>query len=150
MTKIITHYQDLSVSKPYVFVVDDDEVVRINIAKKLSHLNCTVRAFESGEALMEFFGNHGDEPDVILVDYKMGGMNGVETIHAVRKVLATPAVIFTAYEGLVDLQAVKHLGRCEVLLKTIDLSMLGPIVNGAMAEKRMRQMNGGDSGGLPP
>jgi len=133
------------VSKPYVFVVDDDEVVRINIAKKLSRLHCTVRAFESGEALMEFFGHHRDEPDVILVDYKMGGMNGVETVQAVRKFLPTPAIIFTAYEGLVDLEAVKELGRCEVLIKTIDLSVLDFIVNGAMAKKKMRQMNEVDS-----
>ena len=126
-------------SKPYVFVVDDDEVVRLNIAKKLSRLNCTARTFESGEALMEFLKDHGDEPDVILVDYKMGGMNGVETLQAVRRVLSTPAVIFTAYEGLVDLQAVKQLGRCKVLLKTIDLSVLGFIVNEALVERKMRK-----------
>jgi DNA-binding NtrC family response regulator len=137
------------VSKPYVFVVDDDEVIRSNIAKKLSRLHCTVRAFESGEALMEFLRDHRDEPDVILVDYKMGGMNGVETVQAVRKVSSTPTVIFTAYEGLVDLQAVKQLGRCEVLLKTIDLSVLGSIVNEAMAVRKMRQLNWVDTGGLP-
>ncbi|MCW5784912.1 MAG: response regulator [Nitrospirales bacterium] len=136
-------------SKPYVFVVDDDEVIRSNIAKKLSRLHCTVRAFESGEALMEFLRDHRDEPDVILVDYKMGGMNGVETVRAVRKVSSTPTVIFTAYEGLVDLQAVKQLGRCEVLLKTIDLSVLGSIVNEAMAVRKMRQLNWVDTGGLP-
>ena len=135
-------------SKPYVFVVDDDEVIRSNIAKKLSRLHCTVRAFESGEALMEFLRDHRDEPDVILVDYKMGGMNGVETVRAVRKVSSTPTVIFTAYEGLVDLQAVKQLGRCEVLLKTIDLSVLGSIVNEAMAVRKMRQLNWVDTGGL--
>ena len=136
-------------SKPYVFVVDDDEVIRSNIAKKLSRLHCTVRAFGSGEALMEFLRDHRDEPDVILVDYKMGGMNGVETVRAVRKVSSTPTVIFTAYEGLVDLQAVKQLGRCEVLLKTIDLSVLGSIVNEAMALRKMRQLNWVDTGGLP-
>ena len=136
-------------STPYVFVVDDDEVIRSNIAKKLSRLHCTVRAFESGEALMEFLRDHRDEPDVILVDYKMGGMNGVETVRAVRKVSSTPTVIFTAYEGLVDLQAVKQLGRCEVLLKTIDLSVLGSIVNEAMALRKMRQLNWVDTGGLP-
>ena len=136
-------------SKPYVFVVDDDEVIRSNIAKKLSRLHCTVRAFESGEALMEFLRDNRDEPDVILVDYKMGGMNGVETVRAVRKVSSTPTVIFTAYEGLVDLQAVKQLGRCEVLLKTIDLSVLGSIVNEAMAVRKMRQLNWVDTGGLP-
>ncbi|WNM58447.1 response regulator [Candidatus Nitrospira allomarina] len=136
-------------SKPYVFVVDDDEVIRSNIAKKLSRLECTVRAFDSGEALMEFLRDNRDEPDVILVDYKMGGMNGVETVRAVRKVSSTPTVIFTAYEGLVDLQAVKQLGRCEVLLKTIDLSVLGSIVNEAMAVRKMRQLNWVDTGGLP-
>ena len=136
-------------NKPFLYVVDDDEVIRSNIAKKLSRLHCRVRAFESGEALMEFIGQHREDPDVILVDYKMGGMNGVETVDAVRKVLPTPAVIFTAYEGLVDLQAVKQLGRCEVMLKTVDLGVLGSIVNGAIAEKQMRQMNWVDSGSSP-
>ncbi|GJL62879.1 MAG: response regulator [Nitrospirales bacterium] len=136
-------------SKPYVFVVDDDEVIRSNIAKKLSRLHCTVCAFDSGEALMEFLRDHRDEPDVILVDYKMGGMNGVETVRALRKVSSTPTVIFTAYEGLVDLQAVKQLGRCKVLLKTIDLSVLGSIVNEAMAVRKLRQLNWVDTGGLP-
>ena len=88
---------------------------------------------------MEFLNDHRDEPDVILVDYKMGGMDGVETLQAVRKVLSTPAVIFTAYEGLVDLQAVKQIGRCKVLLKTIDLSVLGSIVKETMVERKMRQ-----------
>lgn len=79
----------------------------------------------------------------------MGGMNGVETVRAVRKVSSTPTVIFTAYEGLVDLQAVKQLGRCEVQLKTIDLSVLGSIVNEAMAVRKMRQLNWVDTGGSP-
>jgi hypothetical protein len=36
---------------------------------------------------------------------------------------------------LVDGQAVKQLGRCEVRLKTIDLNILGQIVSDAMAVK---------------
>jgi CheY-like chemotaxis protein len=134
------------VSKPYVLVVDDDEVVRLNIAKKLSRLNCHVRAFDSGEALVEFFENQEDEPDVILVDFKLGGMNGLETLHAVRKISSIPAVIFTAYEGLVDLQALKQLGRCEVVIKTIDLNILGHIVNGAMAVKKLETIDWIDRG----
>ena len=131
-------------SKPYVFVVDDDEVVRLNIVKKLSRLNCHVRAFDSGEAVVEFLTRQSvqEEPDVMLVDYKMGGMNGVDTLQAVRKISSIPAVIFTAYEGLVDVKAVKQLGRCEVMLKTIDLNILGQIVSGAMAVKNVRNCEG--------
>ena len=122
---------------PYVLVVDDDEVVRLNITKKLSRLNCQVRAFDSGEAVVDFFLRQSvqqkDEPHVMLLDYQMGGMNGVETLRAVRQYSIIPTVIFTANKKLVDVQAVKQLGRCEVMLKTIDLNILGQIVSGAMA-----------------
>ena len=137
-------------SKPYVFVVDDDEVIRSNIAKKLSRLHCTVRAFESGEALMEFLRDHRDEPDVILVDYKMGGMNGVETLHAIRKNSSVPAIIFTAYEGWIDPQEITQIGNCEVIIKTVDLHNLTHMVNGVLALRNLRKNDcWTDTGGLP-
>lgn len=137
-------------SKPYVFVVDDDEVIRSNIAKKLSRLHCTVRAFESGEALMEFLRDHRDEPDVILVDYKMGGMNGVETLHAIRKNSSVPAIIFTAYEGWIDPQEITQIGNCEVIIKTVDLHNLTHMVNGVLALRNLQKNDcWTDTGGLP-
>ena len=137
-------------SIPSVFVVDDDEVIRSNIAKKLSRLHCTVRAFESGEALMEFLRDHRDEPDVILVDYKMGGMNGVETLHAIRKNSSVPAIIFTAYEGWLDPQEITQIGNCEVIIKTIDLHNLTHMVNGVLALRNLRKNDcWTDTGGLP-
>ena len=137
-------------SKPSVFVVDDDEVIRSNIAKKLSRLHCTVRAFESGEALMEFLRDHRDEPDVILVDYKMGGMNGVETLHAIRKNSSVPAIIFTAYEGWLDPQEITQIGNCEVIIKTVDLHNLTHMVNGVLALRNLRKNDcWTDTGGLP-
>ena len=137
-------------SKPSVFVVDDDEVIRSNIAKKLSRLHCTVRAFESGEALMEFLRDHRDEPDVILVDYKMGGMNGVETLHAIRKNSSVPAIIFTAYEGWIDPQEITQIGNCEVIIKTIDLHNLTHMVNGVLALRNLQKNDcWTDTGGLP-
>ena len=137
-------------SKPSVFVVDDDEVIRSNIAKKLSRLHCTVRAFESGEALMEFLRDHRDEPDVILVDYKMGGMNGVETLHAIRKNSSVPAIIFTAYEGWLDPQEITQIGNCEVIIKTVDLHNLTHMVNGVLALRNLQKNDcWTDTGGLP-
>ena len=137
-------------SIPSVFVVDDDEVIRSNIAKKLSRLHCTVRAFESGEALMEFLRYHRDEPDVILVDYKMGGMNGVETLHAIRKNSSVPAIIFTAYEGWIDPQEITQIGNCEVIIKTVDLHNLTHMVNGVLALRNLQKNDcWTDTGGLP-
>ena len=133
-------------SKPYVYVVDDDEVVRLNIVKKLSKLNCYVRAFESGESLMEHLVQQGDHPDLILLDYKMGGMNGMETLQAVRTFSQVPAIIFTAYQGWISTQEVQNIGNCEVMLKTVELNTLDCMVNGAMTVKKSRNIDWVDSG----
>jgi CheY-like chemotaxis protein len=126
------------VSTPYVVVVDDDEVIRKNIIKRLSRLNCHVRSFESGEAVVEFFAHEGHDPDIILLDYQMGGMNGVETLRRIRNFTSVPAVIFTAYSGRINSQEVEKLGSCEVMVKTVDLHTLDSIVNVAMAIKNLR------------
>jgi hypothetical protein len=59
-------------------------------------------------------------------------------LQGIGKISSVPAVIFTAYEGLIDLQAMKKLGSCEVMVKTVDLHMLGHIVNGVMAVKKLQ------------
>lgn len=126
-------------NKPNVFVVDDDEVVRRSIVKRLTRMNCTVRDFESGEALLQSLENPDEIPDVILLDFKMEGMSGIETLKALRaKYFSVPAFILTAYAGEKELKQVEKLGNCEVMLKTVDLNSLRHIVNGAMALRKLR------------
>lgn len=123
---------------PYVFVVDDDDVVRGNIVKNLVRMKCTVREFTSGEALLRTLDNPRERPDVLVLDYKMDGMDGVETVRAVRaRNVTVPAFILTAYAGGVDMRLVKQLGNCEVLVKTVDLHSLRHIVQGARALKHL-------------
>ena len=126
-------------SNTYVFVVDDDDVVRRSIVKRLARMNCTVRDFESGESLLQSMENPRDIPDVILLDFKMEGMNGVETLKALRETNSSvPVFILTAYAGGMDMSLVEKLGNCEVMLKNVDLTSLRHIVNGAMALKTLR------------
>jgi len=74
------------------------------------------------------------------LDYKMDGMNGIETLKAVRaRHPAVPAYILTAYAGGLDMRLIKQMGNCEVLLKTVDLTSLGQIVQGALALKSLRR-----------
>jgi CheY-like chemotaxis protein len=127
------------VNQPCIFVVDDNEFVRRSIVKRLERMNCTVQEFESGEALLHSLDNSHEVPDVILLDYKMHGLNGIETLRALRaKNTSVPAFIFTAYAGEKELRLAEKLGNCEVLLKTVDLNSLRQIVHGAMALKKLR------------
>ena len=75
----------------------------------------------------------------------MEGMNGVETLKALRETNSSvPVFILTAYAGGMDMSLVEKLGNCEVMLKNVDLTSLRHIVNGAMALKRLRMKANSD------
>jgi len=71
-----------------ILVIDDDSAVRGSFKLVLGEMGCTVRVAEGGEqglamALVE-------RPDLIFLDLKMPGMDGVETM---RRLLAMDATL---------------------------------------------------------
>ncbi|PIZ23493.1 MAG: response regulator receiver protein [Comamonadaceae bacterium CG_4_10_14_0_8_um_filter_57_29] len=71
-----------------ILVIDDDAAVRGSFKLVLGEMGCTVRVAEGGEqglamALVE-------RPDLIFLDLKMPGMDGVETM---RRLLAMDATL---------------------------------------------------------
>ena len=73
-----------------VFIVDDD-VINLQVAGKiLSSGGIHVTAFKSGESLLEQLKEDVQLPDLILLDIKMPGMDGYETIKRLHA-LETPA-----------------------------------------------------------
>lgn len=73
-----------------VFIVDDD-VINLQVAGKiLSSGGIHVTAFKSGESLLEQLKQDVQLPDLILLDIKMPGMDGYETIKRLHA-LETPA-----------------------------------------------------------
>jgi len=110
-----------------IFVTDDDEVVRSSITRRLSRGQHDIRSFDSGEALLE--GLNNDIPDILLLDLKMPGMTGLETLKHVRsKAPQTLVILLTAYGTIEDAVEAMRLGAYDFLIKSIDLSGVGPVV----------------------
>jgi len=65
-----------------IFVTDDEPAIRSAITKRLSRRQHRVSGFDSGEALVT--GLEREVPDIILLDLKMPGMSGLETLKVVR------------------------------------------------------------------
>ena len=121
-----------------IFVTDDDEVVRSSITRRLSKRQHDVRGFDSGEALLEGLDN--DIPDIILLDLKMGGMTGLETLKIVRsKAPHTLVILLTAYGTIEDAVEAMRLGAYDFLIKSIDLSGVGPVVERAIDYLTLRR-----------
>ena len=114
-----------------IFVTDDDQAVRSAITRRLERRKHQVRNFDSGEALLPALDQ--DTPDIILLDLKMSGMTGIETLKHVRtKSPESLVVLLTAYGTVEDAVEAMKLGAYDFLIKSVDLSGIDPVVTRAI------------------
>jgi CheY-like chemotaxis protein len=101
------------------FLVDDSKSARIVLGRLLKKNGFDeVGMAESGEQAIEQLKNLA--PDAIFVDFLMDGMDGLETISALKKdsrFVNTPMVMCTANEGDRYLQAAMQHGALGILAK---------------------------------
>ncbi len=65
-----------------VFLIEDDEVYSEFISKSLKQKNLIVKPFYSAEECLGTM--NGDYPKVIIIDYKLPGMNGIEFYQKIK------------------------------------------------------------------
>ena len=66
-----------------VWVVDDDQSVRWVLEKALKQADMQTRSFERAEHLLEALGD--GEPDVLITDVRMPGVNGFQLAEQIRE-----------------------------------------------------------------
>ena len=121
-----------------IFYVDDDSFVRSSLARRLKRRGYHVREFESGEAVVTCIKEEGESPDVIILDYRMPGMDGMETFQAIRSLSKdTPVILFTAYSGALKVEEVKRQGILEVLTKHVELENMIEVIQTAIGGNRI-------------
>jgi len=97
-----------------ILVVDDEALARSRLRGLLAgdESHQVVAEADSGEACLALVAKH--RPDVVLLDIRMPGMDGIETARHLAALAEPPAVIFTtAYDAFAvqafDAQAVGYL-----------------------------------------
>ena len=93
-----THFADLS-----VLVADDDEMSMESAVSILEEMGMEAEGVLSGrEALESVLARHEDRRDynAVVLDWKMPGMDGVETARAIRRAVGAtvPIIILSAYD----------------------------------------------------
>jgi CheY-like chemotaxis protein len=85
-------------AKAIVFVVDDEPML-LNLALAvLESVGCEVQTFRNPKRALEAFA--AVRPDVVVTDYSMGGMNGMELIRECRRL--NPGQKAVLISGTVD------------------------------------------------
>ena len=106
-------------------VVDDSRVIRLVARRILESLNFKVEEAEDGRKAMA--ACQKQMPDVILLDWNMPEMNGIDFLRALRQTDAgkTPVVVFCTTEtDMAHIQEAISAGANEYIMKPFDSEIL--------------------------
>ena len=82
--------------KPKILIVDDETIMRDSLTAWLEEDDFEPISSESGMKALELLEK--DKPDVILVDIKMPGMDGITLLKKIKeKYEDIPVIMITAY-----------------------------------------------------
>ncbi|MBW2525896.1 MAG: response regulator, partial [Deltaproteobacteria bacterium] len=74
-----------------VLIIDDEDKFRVNLRKRLETRSLSVHDVDRGEDAIKLVRKH--DYDVVLLDLRMPGLSGEETLREIRKVNQTSQVI---------------------------------------------------------
>ncbi len=126
--------------KPWIFVVDDEQSLREYLSILLAKSGYKVRAFASGLELLESLREH--TPDLILLDLKMPGMDGIQVLEKVRTLDPNiPVIIMTAYGTIQSAIEAIQKGAFYYITKPFELSELKIQIQKALEYRQLKQEN---------
>ena len=124
---------------PFIMLVDDEVSFVETMAKRLGMRNMeTISAF-SGEECLEALKSH-QTLDVIVLDVKMLGMDGIETLKKIKKEFPLIEVIMLTGHATVEsgIRGMK-LGAYDFLMKPCDIEELVGKLEEATKKKRAHE-----------
>ncbi len=127
-------------SSPSILVVDDEQVVRDSLTKWFREDGYNVsNSASAAEALQQL---QGRKWDILLLDIKMPGMDGMELQQRVKEIDPSATIIFITAHATVD-TAVKALkeGAYDYVTKPVDPDYLSHLVTNALKQRNLLNEN---------
>jgi DNA-binding NtrC family response regulator len=121
-----------------ILLVDDETVFVNNMSKLLNRRGYQVTAVNSGDAALRALMESSF--DVMVLDLKMPGMDGIATLHEMKKLgLFTEVLVLTGH-GSIDtaLEAIQ-LGAYDYLTKPCEIAELVSKIEAALERKNTKE-----------
>lgn len=123
-------------SSGFLLLVDDEEAFVSTLAKRLIKRDYKIITAYSGEIAIDQLDKNSDV-EVVILDVKMPGMDGIETLREIKRKYPLTEVIMLTGHGTIEtaIEGMK-LGAFDYLLKPCDTDELLNKVNEAVIKKR--------------
>ena len=118
-----------------LLLVDDEKEFVSTLAERLQMRGIQPQVAFSGEEALEMLKRN--VPDVMVLDLKMPGIDGLEVLRRVKKRHPrVQVIILTGHGSERDEAAARRLGAFDHLQKPVDLNDLVQVMGQAFAESR--------------
>jgi DNA-binding NtrC family response regulator len=118
-----------------VLVVDDDAIVRFAHLRTLAGTNCKVELALNGIEALKVMEH--SPFDVVLLDQRMPGMDGMEVLKTIKeKWPESEVIMITGYPTLELAKQAAKLGAYDYLAKPLDPDEVINATSGAMMHKK--------------
>lgn len=102
-----------------VFVVDDERIIRVTLVDELRDAGYTVNEFSSANAAMAQLSEL--EPDIVITDLSMPGMDGIEFLKRIKSFNSEiQVIIITAYSTVSTAVNAMKLGAYDYVTKPFE------------------------------
>ena len=116
-----------------ILIVDDKKDFCTVLSDSLSQDRYRVVTAFNGKMALQLAKK--EKPDLILLDIKMPGMDGIEVLKKIKKMREEIAVImFTAFGTLETAREAMKLGAYDYVSKPVDLFLLKSLVKEVLGE----------------
>jgi DNA-binding NtrC family response regulator len=127
--------------EPSVLLVDDEAAFVETMAKRLGKRGLTVETALSGQEALDALKRGGaSKVDVVILDVKMPGMDGLEALQAIKRQHPTVEVVMLTGHATVE-NAIEGMkgGAFDYLMKPCDLDQLMAKIDEAVHKKRQHE-----------
>jgi len=123
---------------PLILVIEDETILGDSICAYLEHHGYGTAIARSGEEGIRLAEENS--PDVAVVDIRLPGMDGLETLRRLRETSGvTEVVMMTAHASVASAVEAMKGGAFDYLTKPLDLDEVRVVVDKALVHQRMRR-----------
>jgi CheY-like chemotaxis protein len=110
-----------------VLIIEDEEMLADNIMAFLQRSDCEVRVAGDARRAMDILDDFA--PEVVVLDYHLPGLNGFQTLDAIRQRMSCDCVLITGHPSDEIHAGVRQRGIRDVLFKPFPLHELVAALN---------------------
>ena len=124
-----------------IIVVDDEEVIRYTLQKKLSRQGYNVISLEKAEDVLYLLKN-GQKVDLIITDVKLRKMDGIELLRRIHgQERHIPVLIISGHSNVEDAIKALRYGASDFIRKPFDINDVSSSVRLILKRKKEKKFS---------